>query len=294
MMYDAIIIGAGPSGLTAAIYLLRANKKVLVLEKETIGGQISSSPLVENYPGYMSISGSELANNMYDQVINLGGEIELEEVIELQENQVITEDNTYKAKTIIVATGCKPRVLGLENEINLIGNGIHFCVSCDGAFYKDKKVAVIGGGNSAVINAIALSDYCKEVTLIQNLEFLTAEKNLVDQLSKKDNIKVILNRVVESYIGSDSLEGVKLSDGEEILVDGLFLSIGQVPNSSFLKEFLEINDGNYVVSEDCKTKYPNIFVCGDVRTKSIRQLTTATSDGTTCAIMAINFLNESR
>ena len=205
MMYDAIIIGAGPSGLTAAIYLLRANKKVLVLEKETIGGQISSSPLVENYPGYISISGSELANNMYDQVINLGGEIELEEVIELKEDQVITEDNTYKAKTIIVATGCKPRVLGLENEENLIGNGIHFCVSCDGAFYKDKKVAVIGGGNSAVINAIALSDYCKEVTLIQNLEFLTAEKNLVDQLNKKNNIKVILNKVVESYIGSDSI-----------------------------------------------------------------------------------------
>lgn len=292
MMYDAIIIGAGPSGLTAAIYLLRANKKVLVLEKETIGGQISSSPLVENYPGYMSISGSELANNMYDQVVNLGGEIELEEVIELKEDQVITEDNTYKAKTIIVATGCKPRVLGLENEENLIGNGIHFCVSCDGAFYKDKKVAVIGGGNSAVINAIALSDYCKEVTLIQNLEFLTAEKNLVDQLSKKVNIKVILNKVVKNYIGSDFLEGIKLSSGEDVLVDGLFLSIGQVPNSSFLKDFLEITDGNYIVSEDCKTKYPNIFVCGDVRTKSIRQLTTATSDGTTCAIMAINYMNK--
>lgn len=292
MIYDAIIIGAGPSGLTAAIYLLRANKKVLILEKETIGGQISSSPLVENYPGLMSISGAELSSNMYDQVINLGGEIELEEVIKISENEVVTEDNTYKAKTIIVATGCKPRVLGLEKEEELIGNGIHFCVSCDGAFYKNKKVAVVGGGNSAVINALALSDYCKEVTLIQNLEFLTAEKKLIDKLKQKENVNIILNAVVENYIGEESLEGIKLSNAEEIYVDGLFLSIGQVPNSSFLKEFLEVNEVNYITSEDCKTKYPNIFVCGDVRTKSIRQLTTATSDGTTSAIMAINYLNE--
>lgn len=292
MIYDAIIIGAGPSGLTAAIYLLRANKKVLILEKETIGGQIASSPLVENYPGFMSISGAELSSNMYDQVINLGGEIELEEVIKISEDEVITEENTYKTKTIIVASGCKPRVLGLENEENLIGNGIHFCVSCDGAFYKEKKVAVIGGGNSAVINAIALSDYCKEVTLIQNLEFLTAEKNLIDKLEKKDNIKVILNKLVTNYIGEESLKGIILNNDEEIYVDGLFLSIGQVPNSSFLKEFLEVNEVNYINSSDCQTKYPNIFVAGDVRTKSIRQLTTATSDGTTCAIMAINYLNE--
>lgn len=292
MIYDAIIIGAGPSGLTAAIYLLRANKKVLILEKETIGGQISSSPLVENYPGYMSISGSELSNNMYDQVINLGGEIELEEVISIKENEVITEDNTYQTKTIIIASGCKPRVLGLENEENLIGNGIHFCVSCDGAFYKDKKVAVIGGGNSAVINAIALSDYCKEVILIQNLEFLTAEKNLIDKLEKKENVKIILNSVIDKYIGEDNLEGIIISNGEEIILDGLFLSIGQVPNSSFLSEFLDINEYNYIHSSDCSTKYPNIFVAGDVRTKNVRQLTTATSDGTTCAIMAINYLNE--
>ena len=291
MIYDAIIIGAGPAGLTAAIYLLRANKKVLILEKETIGGQISSSPLVENYPGLMSISGAELSSNMYDQVINLGGEIELEEVIELKETEVITEDNIYKSKTIIIATGCKPRVLGLENEEELIGNGIHFCVSCDGAFYKNKKVAVIGGGNSAVINAIALSDYCNEVVIIQNLEYLTAEKNMIDKLEKKENVKIILNSKVESYIGTETLEGIKLSNNKEIFVDGLFLSIGQVPNSAFLKEFLEINEANYINSSDCQTKYPNVFVAGDVRTKSIRQLTTATSDGTTCAIMAINYLN---
>ncbi|MBQ4584441.1 MAG: FAD-dependent oxidoreductase [Bacilli bacterium] len=290
MIYDAIIIGAGPAGLTAAIYLLRANKKVLVLEKETIGGQISSSPLVENYPGYLSISGSELTGNMFDQVLNLGGEVEIEEVIKIIENEVITEDNTYKTKTIIVATGCKPRVLGIDNEENLIGNGIHFCVACDGAFYKDKKVAVIGGGNSAVINAISLSDYCTEVILIQNLDHLTAEQNLIDTLNKKNNVKIILNGKVVSYIGEDALEGFILKNNEEIIVDGLFLSIGQVPNSDFIKEFLDIKN-NYIDSDDCLTKYPNVFVAGDVRTKEIRQLTTATSDGTTCAIKAIDYLN---
>ena len=291
MIYDAIIIGAGPAGLTAAIYLLRANKKVLVLERETIGGQISSSPLVENYPGYLSISGSELTGNIFDQVLNLGGEVEIEEVIKITENEVVTENNTYKTKTIIVATGCKPRVLEINNEENLIGNGIHFCVACDGAFYKNKKVAVIGGGNSAVINAISLSDYCTEVILVQNLDHLTAEQNLIDTLQKKDNVKIILNGEVISYIGEDVLEGFVLKNNEEIMVDGLFLSIGQVPNSDFIKEFLDIKN-NYIDSADCLTKYPNIFVAGDVRTKEIRQLTTATSDGTTCAIRAINYLNK--
>lgn len=290
-MYDAVIIGAGPAGLTAAIYLLRANKKVLVLEKETIGGQISSSPLVENYPGFLSISGSELTSNMYDQVINLGGEVEIEEVTKINENEVFTEYGSYKAKTIIIATGCKPRTLKLANEENLIGNGICFCVACDGAFYKNKKVAVIGGGNSAVINAISLSEYCKEVVLIQNLDHLTAEQSLIDNLNKKDNVKVILKAQIEKYVGKNNLEGIILDNGDNIKLDGLFLSIGQVPNSAFAKDFLELNN-NYFSSNDCLTKYDNVFVAGDVRTKDIRQLTTAVSDGTICAINAINYLNQ--
>ena len=168
-MYDIIIIGCGPAGMTAGIYAARANKKVLIIEKETIGGQISSSPLVENYPGYKEISGSELANNMFEQVTALGVDVELDEVKKIEHGKikkVITLDNVYEAKAVIIATGSRYKLLGLKNEDNLIGNGIHFCVACDGAFFKDKIVAVIGGGNSAVINAITLSDICKKVYVI--------------------------------------------------------------------------------------------------------------------------------
>ena len=169
-MYDCIIIGAGPSGLTAAIYLLRANKKVLIIEKEGVGGQIASSPLVENYPGYKSISGSDLANNLFEQVMNLGVDFEIGEVKEItKDKKVITDSNEFNAKTIIIATGCKPRRLNIENEEELIGNGIHFCVSCDGAFYKNKIVGVVGGGNSAIGNALSLSEIAKKVYIIQNL-----------------------------------------------------------------------------------------------------------------------------
>lgn len=292
MIFDSIIIGGGPSGLTAAIYLLRANKKVLILEKESIGGQISSSPLVENYPGYESISGSELANNMYDQVIKLGGQIELEEVISVDKNTVTTTDNIYHTKTIIIASGCIPRKLNINNEENLIGNGIHFCVSCDGAFYKDKIVAVIGGGNSAIINAIALSDICKKVYIIQNLDKLTAENNLVDLLNKKKNIEIILHKEVKEYIGEEELSGIILNDGQELKLDGLFLSIGQVPNSGIYKNFLNINDDGYIISDDCSSSFDNIFISGDIRTKKVRQITTATSDGTICALNVINYLNK--
>lgn len=292
MIFDSIIIGGGPSGLTAAIYLLRANKKVLILEKESIGGQISSSPLVENYPGYESISGSELANNMYDQVIKLGGQIELEEVISVDKNTVTTTDNIYHTKTIIIASGCIPRKLNINNEENLIGNGIHFCVSCDGAFYKDRIVAVIGGGNSAIINAIALSDICKKVYIIQNLDKLTAENNLVDLLNKKKNIEIILHKEVKEYIGEEELSGIILNDGQELKLDGLFLSIGQVPNSGIYKNFLNINDDGYIISDDCSSSFDNIFISGDIRTKKVRQITTATSDGTICALNVINYLNK--
>ena len=187
MIYDIIIVGAGPAGLTAAIYALRSDKKVLVLEKETIGGQMSSSPLIENYPGFLSISGSELANNLYSQVIELGGEVELEEVVRIEYGEVktvTTDMGKYETKSIIFATGAKYRRLGLEKEEEFIGNGISFCVACDGAFYKDKTVAVIGGGNSAIINAITLSDICKKVYVVQNLDKLSAEVSLINKLNE--------------------------------------------------------------------------------------------------------------
>ncbi len=294
-MYDVIIIGCGPAGMTAALYLLRANKKVLILEKETIGGQISSSPLVENYPGVSSISGSELSNNMYEQIISLGAEIELEEVIKVEPGKVkkvITIDNSYEAKSVIIATGNKYRLLGLPNEENLIGSGIHFCVSCDGAFYKDKVVAVIGGGNSAVINATYLSDICKKVYLIQRIDKLTAEPSLQDRLRKRNNVEIILSHQVNKINGTDSLETIILDNQKEIKLDGMFVAIGQVPQNDFVKDIINLDERNYIDSDDSKTNQDGIFVAGDCRKKKYRQLTTACNDGTNAALDAIDYLEK--
>lgn len=293
-MYDVIIIGAGPAGMTSAIYLARANKKVLVLEKETIGGQMASSPLIENYPGFDSISGSALANNMYEQLCNLDVEIELEEVKEIKDGkikQVMTEDNTYESKAVIIATGSKYRLLGLDNEIDLIGKGIHFCVACDGAFYKEKIVAVIGGGNSAIINAITLADICKKVYVIQNLDNLTCEEALANKLKEKENIEVITSSVVTKINGDDELQSIEINNDKEIKLDGMFISIGLVPQSEFVKDVLPVNKYGYIESNDCVTNIPGIFVAGDCRDKKIRQITVATSDGTISATSAIEYLN---
>ena len=296
-MYDSIIIGAGPAGMTAAIYLARANKKVLIIEKETIGGQISSSPLVENYPGYEDISGSVLANNMYNQVDKLGVDIELDEVTDIipgELHTVKTLDNEFKTRTVIIATGVKYRLLGLENEIELIGSGIHFCVSCDGAFYKGKHVAVIGGGNTGIINALALADMCEKVYLIQDKDKLTGEKILQDKLKQKVNVEVITNSVVSKIIGDDKLEKIIIKNGKkenEIIVDGMFISIGLMPQSDFLKGIIDLDKFNYAVSFDTKTKIDGIFVAGDIRTKPFRQITTAVNDGTTSALYALEYLD---
>lgn len=292
-MYDTIIIGCGPAGMTSAIYLARANKKVLILEKETIGGQISSSPLVENYPGYKNISGSELANNMYEQVISLGVDIELENVLEIKDGKVkkvITDENTYETKSIIIATGARYRLLNIENEENLIGKGIHFCVSCDGAFYKDKTVAVIGGGNSAVINALSLSDICKKVYVIQNLDSLTCEETMKSELYSKNNVEVILSSLLSKINGTDALESIELDNKDTIELDGMFISIGHVPQNEIFANLITLNERNYIISEDCKTNIEGIFVAGDCRTKNYRQLTTATSDGTISANLVLNYL----
>ena len=296
-MYDSIIIGAGPAGMTAAIYLARANKKVLIIEKETIGGQISSSPLVENYPGYEGISGSVLANNMYNQVDKLGVDIELDEVTDIipgELHTVKTLDNEFKTRTVIIATGVKYRLLGLENEIELIGNGIHFCVSCDGAFYKGKHVAVVGGGNTGIINAIALADMCEKVYLIQDKDKLTGEKILQDKLKQKVNVEIITNSVVSKIIGDDKLEKIIIKNGKkenEIVVNGMFISIGLMPQSDFLKGIIDLDKFNYAVSFDTKTKINGIFVAGDIRTKPFRQITTAVNDGTTSALYALEYLD---
>lgn len=292
-MYDVIIIGCGPAGMTAALYLLRANKKVLILEKETIGGQIASSPLVENYPGLPSISGSKLADNMYEQIVELGATIELEEakqIIKGKPFKVVTDGKEYEAKSIIIATGSKYRLLGLNNEEELIGSGIHFCVSCDGAFYKDKVVAVIGGSNTAAMNALYLSDICKTVYLIARRNYLTAETMLQDKLKNKKNIEILLSSEIKKIEGEESLKSVVLNNDKKIDLDGMFVAIGQDPQNEFVKDLINLDDKNYIDSEDCLTNIEGIFTAGDCRKKKYRQLTTACNDGTIAAMNAINYL----
>ena len=299
MIYDIIIVGAGPAGLTAAIYALRSNKKVLLLEKETIGGQMSSSPLIENYPGFLSISGSELANNLYSQVLELGGEVELEEVlsIEFGEIKTITTDmGKYETRAIILATGAKYRKLGLEKEDEFIGKGISFCVACDGAFYRDKTVAVIGGGNSAIINAITLSDICEKVYVVQNLDKLSAEASLINKLNEKKNIEIIYNATVQEIIGDNNLNGIVISinntEKRKLEIDGMFISIGLVPQNEFIKDTVTLDNYGYIKSDaECVTNIEGVFVAGDCRTKNVRQITTATADGSIAAINAVKYLN---
>ena len=293
-MYDLIIIGAGPAGLTAGIYARRANLKTLILEKETIGGQIASSPLVENYPGFASITGAELSNNFYEQAISLGVELEIEEVLSIEDGEVkkvITDTNTYECKAIIIASGAKHRLLGLENEEELLGNGVHFCATCDGAFYKNKTVAVVGGANSAVQSALYLSSICEHVYVICRRDKLKSEKTLIDRINTKDNIEFLYNSKVTKLIGVP-LYQIIINESTELLVDGLFISIGLDPNTNIIEKLLDKDDNNYIISDDCLTTKKGIFVAGDCRKKAVRQVTTAVNDGTVAASLAINYLEE--
>ena len=294
-MYDVIIIGGGPAGLTSALYLLRADKKVLILEKENIGGQITSSSKVANYPGFGEISGMELMDNLYNQVVNLGGEVALEEALKIDDdNTVITDCGKYKAKAIILAVGSKNKVLGIEREDEFVGRGISFCVSCDGAFYQGKTVAVVGGGNSAISEALSLADICSKVYIIQKDDKLTCEEVLKEKLKVKDNIEIFYNSEVVSYLGDNDIKGivVKTIDGEiKLDVEGIFLAIGLVPSTSFIADLLTLDKNNYILSDDTLTDKTGIFVAGDCRSKKYRQLTTAVSDGTVAALNAINYLN---
>lgn len=294
-MYDAIVIGAGPAGLTAGIYLARGGAKTLIIEKESIGGQIASSPLVENYPGFKSVSGSELVDTFYEQVVDLGVDIEIGEVKSIENGEikkVFVDDAVYETKTVIIATGVKHRKLNLEKEEEFIGSGIHFCATCDGPFYKNKVVAVVGGANSAVINAIYLSSLCDKVYLIYRGKDLRCENKLKEKVSKLQNVKILLNSNVTQYLGVDKLERIVVKDlqcEKEIQVDGLFLSIGMDPETS-IKLNLNKTDNDYYDNVDTLTNLPGIFVAGDCRNKNVRQVTTAVSDGTVAAINALNYL----
>lgn len=300
-MYDIAIIGAGPAGLTAAVYARRAEKSVLVIEKETFGGQITHSPKVENYPGTLRMSGNEFAENLVEQALSLGAEIELDEItgIETEEKtkKLIGENGVYEAKSVIIASGSKHRTLGAENEEKFVGAGISYCAVCDGAFYKGKKVAVIGGGNTALQEAVMLSELCKKVTLVQNLSFFTGEKKLLDQLEKKDNVEFITNSVVCAIEGDDSLSSIRIINTETkeektLFVDGIFVAIGQVPENEPFKSVSSLDDYGYIISgEECESGTKGVFVAGDCRTKRVRQIATAVSDGAIAAVNACKYLD---
>ena len=299
-IYDCIIIGAGPAGLTSAIYLLRAGKNVLILEKSTIGGGIASTPMIENYPGCARVSGEQLADNLFAQVTDFGGNLEVWEVKKIEEDgdhyKLVTDGPDFFAKTIIIATGTTWRRLGLPNEENLIGHGISFCVTCDGAFYKDQTVAIIGGGNTAVTNALELSEICKKLIVVQNLADLTGENILNEKLKAKENVEIIYNATVKELIGEDELKGIVINapDGEKkIDVDGMFISIGLVPQTDFVKDSITLNKFNYIDAvENCNTNLKGVFVAGDVRNKAYHQITTATSDGTVAALEVQKYLDK--
>ena len=295
-MYDIIIIGAGPAGLTAALYACRANKKVLVLEAKTYGGQIVNASLIENYPGINNISGFDFASNLYNQVSSLGCEIRFQTVIRIDNNTVITDKEKYIAKSIIIATGASNRKLSPPDEDKFIGKGISYCATCDGNFYKDRIVAVVGGGNTALEDALYLSDIAKKVYLIHRRDKFRGEDKLVDEINHKDNIELILNSKVNRLNGDEVLTSIEVINNEESFnldVSALFIAIGQIPNTQFLHDYIDLDHNNYIISEDgVHTNIPSVYVAGDVRVKDLRQLTTAVGDGALAASTAIREMED--
>ena len=300
-MYDIIIIGAGPAGLTAAIYARRANKNVLVLEAKNYGGQIINTPSIENYPAAAHISGFDFATNLYNQVTELGAEIKFEKVTNIKINNNIkiveTPDNKYEGKTIIIATGADNRKLGIEKEDEFVGKGISYCATCDGSFFKDKAVAVVGGGNTAIEDAEYLSDIVNKVYLIHRRDEFRADSVSINKLKEKNNVEFILNSKIKKLNGSEMLESIEVEDNNQniktIPITGLFIAVGKIPENENFKEIINMDDKVYIISDElCHTNIDGIFVAGDNREKSLRQLVTATSDGAVAATEAIKYINK--
>lgn len=294
-MYDIIVIGAGPAGLTSALYALRANKKVLIFEAKSYGGQIINAAKIENYPGLPNISGFDFATTLYSQVKSLGGEFKFETVVKIDnDKKVFTENgNEYNAKAIIIATGSANRRLNIENETEFIGKGISYCATCDGNFFKGRKVAIVGGGQTAVDDAIYLSDIANQVYLIYRGERLNESLNKLDVLTKLTNIKIIFNTNVIKINGEDKLTNITCFDKNKnveinLEIDGLFIAVGQQPKNELFANVVDLDEKGYIKTNDgVHTKVDGIYVAGDTRVKELRQLTTAVSDGSLAAIIAI-------
>lgn len=298
-MYDIIIIGGGPAGLTAATYARRAGRSVLVIEKHAFGGQITWSPKVENFPSVLSISGTELGDRLLEQAMEHGAEVELDEVtgvsLDGDIKRVHTESGAeFECRALIIATGARPRMLGIEREDELVGSGVCYCAVCDGAFYKGHPVAVNGGGNSALQDALLLSEKCSRVYLIHRRSAFRGEAKLVEALRERENVEFVLNASIVGLTGGGELEGVVVEqDGarREIPVDGLFVAIGHAPDNGVFAPLMDLTESGYADSgEDCTTRTPGVFVAGDCRRKSVRQLTTAMADGSAAAIAACGYL----
>ena len=299
-MYDIIIVGAGPAGLTAALYARRASKSVLVLEAKTYGGQIVNAFKVENYPAIASISGVDYATNLYNQVKDLGAEVKFEAVERVTDKkEVITSENTYQAKAVILATGADNRKLMLENESKFVGKGLSYCATCDGNFFKKKIVAVVGGGNTALEDALYLSSIAKKVYVIYRKEKFRGERKYLEDLEKKDNIEFVLNSNVTKLNGDDVLESIDVVDNKDneqnIIVDGLFIAIGQEPKNEIFANLVNLNEFGYIIAEnEIHTNVEGIYVAGDARVKDLRQLVTAVSDGALAATTAIKEMKEEK
>ena len=301
MLYDILIVGGGPAGLTAATYARRAGKSVLVIEKNAFGGQITWSPKVENFPGFVSVSGAQLGDRLLEQAMEQGAEVELDEVtaVSVRPDGIKTvacdSGAVFEGRALIAAVGAKPRMLGLEREAELVGNGVCFCAVCDGAFYAGKDVAVNGGGNSALQDALLLSEKCRRVYLIHRRDAFRGERKLVEALEKRGNVEFVLRASVAELLGEDELTGVAVEqDGQrrELPVAGLFVAIGHAPDNGIFSGLMELDRAGYAASgEDCLTATPGVFVAGDCRAKGVRQLTTAVGDGSVAALAACQYLD---
>ena len=301
-MYEILIVGGGPAGLTAAIYAARAGKHVAVLERGSTGGQIISAPLVENYPGIPSVSGTELARQMTEQACTFGAEIVYTEAVGLEKTpagfRVLCMDGVREAKAVILATGAAHRSLGLAAEDALTGCGVSYCAVCDGAFYEGLDVAVVGGGDTALQDALFLANTCRSVTLIHRRDAFRASAQLVRRAQAQENIRILRSCTVQKLLLSDdSLQGAELFNGktgetERIYVEGLFVAVGQMPQSAPFEDAVATENGYYLAGEDTKTSLPGIFAAGDGRKKQVRQLTTAVSDGAAAALAACRYLEE--
>ena len=302
MIYDVIVVGGGPAGLTAAVYVKRAGKSVLVIEKAAFGGQITWSPLVENFPAMGPVSGTDLGDLMTNRALELGAETEVGEVVALKKEgdlfTVTTDfDEEYQGRSVIIATGARPKTLGLPEEEQYQGNGECFCAVCDGAFYKDKVVAVCGGGNAALQDAAYLAELCRKVYLIHRRDTFRGEPVMVEKLRGMDNVEMVLGYQVKELLGGENLSGIRLEDAsgqsKDLVVDGVFVAIGHSPANEAFREWIELDEKGYAdAGEDCVTKTPGIFVAGDNRKKTIRQLTTAAADGAVAALAACQFLDQ--